>query len=142
MKKICKKIILTKSIEDFNNLNYSMDFYMFNYKDLSLKSVENPLLKVSKKGYIPYILPGSFGLPVKHYFPQHTYIQYGEIHPDPTLIMSLITNKNIMLFKYNNAVFLNDSNVFRSIKNSEHVEPMGTTTHYTSQFLVCLSFLV
>lgn len=140
MKKTCKKIILTNSLKDVNNLNYSMDFYVFNYKDLTLKNVDQPLLKLSKKGHLHYMLPGSFDLPVKHYFPNHTFIQYGKITDN--LMVSLISDKKVILFKYNNSIFFNDSKVLKILKNSEYVETLDISTQYSTQFLLCLSFFL
>lgn len=138
MKKICKKIILIKSIEDCKYDN--LDFYILNHSDLKLKDVENPLLILSKKGLYRYILPGRFALDIKKYFPQHTYIQYGNISKD--LIKILLENKNIVIFKYKNSVFFNNSKIIRYKKEFENIEFLSLFKPLSSKLLLCLFFFM
>jgi hypothetical protein len=138
MKKICKKIILIKSIEDSKYDN--LDFYILNHNDLKLKDVENPLLVLSKKGLYRYILPGKFLLDIKKYFPQHTYIQYGNISKD--LIKILLDNKNIVIFKYKNSVFFNNSKIIRYKKEFENIEFLSLLKPLSSKLLLCLFFFM
>jgi|LakMenEpi03Aug12_release.lakeMendotaPanAssembly.Ray.scaffolds.fasta_scaffold2025030_1 hypothetical protein len=136
MKKICKKIILIKSLDEpkYNHL----DFYIFNHTDSKLKDVENPLLIFSKKGLYRYILPGKFPLDLKKYFPQHTYIQYGNISKD--IIPKLFSNKNIIIFKYKDSIFFNNSKIFRHEKSIENTEFLYLIQPIFSTLLICLLF--
>jgi hypothetical protein len=136
MKKISKKIILIKTLNE-PNLIFNSNFYLVSMD--KLMDINKEINNLFKKGLYRYILPGKFILPIKNYFKTHTYINY-ELNKN--VLFNLINNKNIILFKYNNFIFLNNPLILRHVQSSLNFEYFNNVNVFKKFFLICLLFYV
>lgn len=137
MQKISKKIILIKFFDEICFNIFKMNFYLVSFDNI--QEINNSDISLYKKGLYRYILPGKFKLPIKMYFLKHTYINF-----DFTinLIETLINNKNIVVFKYNNIIFLNNINILRNKQINSHFEYLNNIVVFKKLLLICLVFYV
>jgi hypothetical protein len=136
MKKISKKIILIKTLNE-PNLIFNSNFYLVSADKIIDINIE--INNLFKKGLYRYILPGKFILPIKNYFKTHTYINY-ELNKN--VLLNLINNKNIILFKYNNFIFFNNPLILRHVQLSLNFEYFNNVNVFKKFFLICLLFYV
>lgn len=136
MKKISKKIILIKTLNE-PNLIFNSNFYLVSMEKLI--DINKEINNLFKKGLYRYILPGKFILPIKNYFKTHTYINY-ELNKN--VLFNLINNKNIILFKYKNFIFLNNPLILRHVQSSLNFEYFNNINVFKKFFLICLLFYV
>jgi hypothetical protein len=136
MKKISKKIILIKTLNE-PNLIFNSNFYLVSMDKLI--DINKEVNNLFKKGLYRYILPGKFILPIKNYFKTHTYINY-ELNKN--VLFNLINNKNIILFKYNNFIFFNNPLILRHVQSSLNFEYFNNVNVFKKFFLICLLFYV
>lgn len=135
MKKISKKIILIKNLKKIDSIFIS-NFYLVSANNLI--DINKELnFSVFKKGLYRYILPGQFLNPIKNYFKKHTYINY---NLNKTLMLNLINNKEIIVYKYNNFVFLNNLSVLRNSTINKNFEFFTYPCTFRKFFLICLLF--
>jgi len=136
MKKISKKIILIKTLNE-PNLIFNSNFYLVSVDNLI--DINKEINYVYKKGLYRYILPGKFALPIKKYFKTHTYMNY-ELNKN--ILLNFINNKNIILYKYNNFVFLNNPLILRHVQPNLNFEYFNNLIVFKKFFLLCLLFYV
>ena len=136
MKKTSKKIILIKTLNE-PNLIFNSNFYLVSLDKLI--DINKEINYLFKKGLYRYILPGKFILPIKNYFKTHTYINY-ELNKN--ILLNLINNKNIIIFKYNNFIFLNNPLILRHVQSSLNYEYFNNVNMFKKFFLICLLFYV
>ena len=136
MKKTSKKIILIKTLNE-PNLIFNSNFYLVSLDKLI--DINKEINYLFKKGLYRYILPGKFILPIKNYFKTHTYINY-ELNKN--ILLNLINNKNIIIFKYNNFIFLNNPLILRHVQSSLNFEYFNNVNVFKKFFLICLLFYV
>jgi hypothetical protein len=136
MKKISKKIILIKTLNE-PNLIFNSNFYLVSMDKLI--DINKEVNNLFKKGLYRYILPGKFILPIKNYFKTHTYINY-ELNKN--VLFNLINNKNIIIFKYNNFIFFNNPLILRHVQSSLNFEYFNNVNVFKKFFLICLLFYV
>ena len=136
MKKTSKKIILIKTLNE-PNLIFNSNFYLVSLDKLI--DINKEINYLFKKGLYRYILPGKFILPIKNYFKTHTYINY-ELNKN--ILLNLINNKNIIIFKYNNFIFLNNPLILRHVQSSLNFEYFNNVNMFKKFFLICLLFYV
>ena len=136
MKKISKKIILIKTLNE-PNLIFNSNFYLVSMDKLI--DINKEVNNLFKKGLYRYILPGKFILPIKNYFKTHTYINY-ELNKN--VLFNLIKNKIIILFKYNNFIFFNNPLILRHVQSSLNFEYFNNVNVFKKFFLICLLFYV
>jgi hypothetical protein len=112
MKKISKRPIQTNFIIEFINKN--QNFYLVSVDNIKDLKKENILLL--KKSLYKYLLPGQFSLPLRNLFKSHSYINFDL---NKGSFKDLINKSNIIVFNYNNNVFLNTSQILKPIKVRE-----------------------
>lgn len=137
MKKISKKIILVKQLKNLNSI-FASNFFLVSVNTVC--DIDKDLkFSIFKKGFYRYILPGKFLMPIKYYFKKHTYINY---NLTKMLLLNLINNNNIILFKYNNFVFLNNSLILRNSTLNTNFEFFKHFSMFRKFFLLCLIFFI
>ena len=137
MKKISKKIILIKNLKKIDSIFIS-NFYLVSVNNLI--DINKELnFSVFKKGLYRYILPGKFLNPIKNYFKKHTYINY---NLNNMLMLNLINNKDIIAYKYNNFVFLNNFSILRNSTINKNYDFFTYPFMFRKFFLICLLFFI
>lgn len=136
MQKISKKIILIKSLKTID-IKYNSNFYLVSVNNLN--EINKECFSIYKKGLYRYILPGKFLYSLKSYFKNHTYINYTL---NKSLMLNLINRKEIIVYKYNNFVFLNNSVILRHINKDINFEFFKGLTRCPRLFLICLIFFI
>lgn len=137
MQKISKKIILIKNLNKIDFI-FNTNFYLVSATNIS--DINKELnLSVYKKGLYRYILPGRFLKSIKYYFPNHTYINF-DFKKD--FFSQLIKNQNIILYKYNNLIFLNNLLILRHSVVNLNFEFFNNICVLKKFFLLCLLFYI
>jgi len=134
MQKISKKIILVKDLKKINVI-FNSNFYLVSANNLTV--IKDLNYSVYKKGLYRYILPGKFLMSIKNYFKKHTYINY---NLNKLIMVDLINNNDIVLYKYNNYVFLNNCLILRNSARQDNFKNFNHVCIFRKLFLLCLLF--
>nr|BDB10222.1 hypothetical protein [Actinophrys sol] len=141
MKKISKKIIHFDIVYDkvSSIINKNLNFYLVSIDNIKHLKNYHPSIWIYKKGLYKYFLPGKFFSNIKDYFKKHTYVNFDF---DLNLLKSYITNKSIILFKYNNSIFYNNFEILKYNKDFLTFNFLYDIELLTKTLVFCLVFYV